>query len=269
MHRAAVAASLLLALTALTAAAQETVLLRVSGQPGQFNRYQSGMDMFMRGGPFAAMASPDTTLPTMRMTTFVTRATTGVSGDTLTVSETIDSARMESPAMPQMSGMFGAMAAGMSGSVTTTQVDTRGRIFSTLISNPNMPAAGAPRGGMSGGARPMFLLPANAVRVGDSWTDSMATPATETDPATNAIATYRLERLEQRGGTRLAVVSVNGNIALATTSGQRNLTMTGEFQLDVTGRRIASVAVTMAGIMAMEQMGDVPVRMVLSQSLIP
>ena len=75
MRRTLYAASLL-TLAATLASAQEPVLLRISGQPGQANHYQTQMETFIRGGPMAGMWSPHTNLPFSRMTMLSTRTMT-------------------------------------------------------------------------------------------------------------------------------------------------------------------------------------------------
>src|SRR5690242_14214451 len=153
MRRTLLAASLL-TLAAATGRAQEPILLRINAQPGQANRYQTVMETFMRGGPMAAMMSPDTNLPYTRMTMLSTRTMTRRSGDTLTFSEVVDSVSMEMPAMPQMAQMMGGAAAMMQGRTTTTKMDGRGRVFSAEMSGgamAGMPGMGGPGGGGPGG----------------------------------------------------------------------------------------------------------------------
>jgi hypothetical protein len=274
MRRSAVLASLVLAAVATTATAQETFLLRLGGQPGQTNRYQGTMETFMRGGPMASMMSSDTTLPMMRITTISTRTMTGTAGDTLIFTDVIDSVAMESPAMPQMAAMMGAAISQLRGQTTTTRMDARGRIFGITINNPN----GDPTGGRGnrmpgmggGGQRTMFNLPAQAVRLGDTWNDSMnVASAGPTDPATNLVASYRLERVDNRGGVGVAVVSINGSMAQVNPQGgQSRFAVTGQFQLDLVNHRLAGITMTMTGVVT-SQMGEIPMRMQMTQSLVP
>jgi len=272
MRRSAVIASLLLVVSSSAAFAQGSLLLRLGGEPGQFNKYQGIMETFIRGGQMASMMSSDTTLPMSRITTFTTRTLLSLDADTLVYSEVIDSLRFESPAMPQMAAMAGAAVSQMQGQTTTTRTNARGRIFSAEVTNPNAMAAGGGGRGMGGGAqRTLFLLPENPVRIGDSWNDSMmVTGASPNEPSTNMVATFRLERVDNRGGIRVAVISINGTMAqVSAQTGPTRLSVSGEFQLDVTNHRLAGVNMTMAGTMNSPQSGEVPIRMQVTQSLMP
>jgi hypothetical protein len=273
MRRSTVLASVLLAVSS-AACAQETVLLRLGGQVGQSSRYRSVMATFMRSPQMAAMMSSDTTLPFMRMTMSMTRVLNARAGDTLTFVEVIDSAAVETPAAPQMSGMMGAVAGQMQGQTTTQRTDSRGRIYSSEVSGGMAAMAGmggGGRGGAGGGGnqRPLYLLPERAVRVGETWTDTMVTPAASPGegPSTFA-ATFRLERVEQHGASRVAVVSLNGTQTMAAQQGPQTFNLTGEFQLDLAGRRLASATLTMRGIVKSRD-GEIPVRMEMTQSLTP
>ena len=273
MRRPAVLASLLLAVSSV-ACAQETVLLRLGGPVGQSNRYRSVMETFMRSPQMASMMSSDTTLPFMRMTMSMTRVLNARAGDTLIFVEVIDSAAMETPAAPQMSGMMGAVAGQLQGQTTTQRTDSRGRVYSSEVSGGMSAMAGrggGGRGGAGGGGnqRPLYLLPERAVRVGETWTDTMVTPASSPSegPSTFA-ATFRLERVEQHGASRVAVVSLNGTQTMAGQQGPQTFNVTGEFQLDLTGHRLAGAAMTMSGIVQSRD-GATPVRIVMTQSLTP
>lgn len=267
----------LLALLGTPLAAQETVQLRLSGQPGQINRYVMTMDMFIRGGPMASMMSTDTTLPMTRITSFATRTLTAVNRDTLTYTEVIDSARFESPAMPQMAQMAGPQAiAAMTGTSTVTKMDPSGQIHdlqvipgpgaAAMMGNRPQGGRGGP-GGMMGnmGNRPMYAFPNRPVRVGESWTSSDTINAEGT--TTMVQSTYRLERVENQGGARIAVVSLSGTMGVTTPAGPLNLTSQGEIQLDLSGSRLSTFTMTTSGVMNNPQMGETPVKMVMNLRL--
>ncbi len=290
MRRSLMIASTLLAVAA-SARGQE-VLLRVGGQPGQSMKYQSQMETFM-GGPMAAMAGGDTTQPFMRRTAFLTRAVTAVSGDTITMTETTDSAHIETPANPQMAMMMQQMAG--SGQVVTTKMNDRGIVYSTDMQmaggqggmgGMNMgggggmgsgrgPGGPGGRGGMMGGGmgrnqRAMFSLPKNPVRVGDTWTDTLVVPAPSPDePTSTMVATYNLKRVDQQGGDRVAVVAMTGTIS--TSGGQggpQQMNMNGEYQLDVTARRLAGMTMQLSGTVQ-TQRGAIPMKMNMTQTPLP
>ena len=271
MRRHLMLATSLLALTT-AAAAQESVLLRVGGQVGQTNRYQTVANTWIQGGPMAGMG--DTSQPMMRLTTITTRTLTAVEGDTLVFTETVDDARSESPAMPQMGAMMGNAANMMRGQVTTTKMDGRARMFSIESSNPNMQGGqgGGPGGrGMMGGMRNQrarYVLPERPIRIGETWSDSTIIPGNGTDGPSSLLASFKLDRVDTRGGTRIAVITVDGNMATSSARGPQRMSVTGQFQLDMTAGRLASLDMTMSGTSNMQGQ-EVPVRMQLTQQLVP
>ena len=270
-----------LALVSTAARAQnaptEPVYLRMGGVAGQSNHYQTTVDVFMRG----PMASSDSTVPSMRSTRFMTRTVNAVSGDTVTFVEVVDSARVETPGMPGMGDRMAGQAAAMRGQTVTTRMDSRARLLSIEVTNPNAPdgsgapAPGGPGGGGAGGTRmpgrnqrPMFVLPEHAVRVGDTWTDSVVIGgAGPTEGPTNYLATYKLERIEQRGNFRVAVVSMAGNMVSNSPNGPQTMLVTGELAYDITGRRLVHMTMNMTGVMPTPR-GDVPMKMIFTHALL-
>lgn len=267
MMKTAAGLAITLGLLPMALQSQE-VRLRLGGNEGQFNRYESIMETWVRGGPMAQMAS-DTSLPMSRMTTWSTRTLTSVSGDTLTFSEVIDSARSENPAMPQMAAMAGQMAAALRGMTTTMHMSPRGKIYGVRVgggapTGPGGPGRGG-RGMMGGGnARATYGFPERAVRAGETWSDSSVVE--ESGVATSTLASYRLERLENRGTTRVAVISMNGTTASRMANGTSNMSITGEIKLDVTNSRLAELRLEMNGTMSSPR-GDTPMKMVMQQRL--
>ena len=244
---------------------QDPVYLRMGGQPGQTNRYQTVVDVFLRG----PMASTDTTMPSMRTSRFSTRTVNAVSGDTVTFVDVVDSARMESPSMPQMSQMMAGQAAAMTGLRVTTKMDARARLLSVEIADHAATPQAGPGGRMPGRhQRPMFVLPERPVRAGDSWTDSVVIAgAGPTEGTTNFLATYTLQRIEQRGNFRVAVISMAGNMVTNSPGGPQTMTVVGEMAYDITGRRLATMTMMMNGIMPTPR-GDVPVKLSFRHELI-
>lgn len=254
-------------------AAQDPVYLRLGGAVGQTNKYQTQVDVFLRG----PMASSDTTVPSMRTVRYSTRTVNAVSGDTVTLVEVVDSARIESPGMPQMAAMMGNQAAAMRGVTTTTRMDSRGRLLSVETGN-TLPGGEAPptadpnaRGMRMPGRnqRAIYVLPERAVRPGDTWTDSVITAgAGPTDGPTNYLATYKLERVEQRGDFRVAVVSMAGNMVTNSPNGPQTMAVVGEMAYDITGRRLVNMTMNMSGVMPTPR-GDMPMKMVFTHALTP
>jgi hypothetical protein len=270
---------LALATTAARAqsAATDPVYLRLGGVPGQSNHYQTTVDVFMRG----PMASSDSTVPAMRSTRFMTRTVDAISGDTITFVEVVDSARVETPGMPGMGDRMAGQAAMMRGQTVTTRMDSRARLLSIEVANANAPdgsgapAPGGPGAGGAGGQRmpgrnqrPMFVLPERAVRAGDTWTDSVVIAgAGPTEGPTNYLATYKLERIEQRGNFRVAVISMAGNMVSNSPNGPQTMTVTGEIAYDITGRRLVHMTMNMTGTMPTPR-GDIPMKMIFTHALV-
>ena len=282
MRRTLYAASLL-TLIAGAARAQEPILLRISGQAGQFNRYQTVMETFIRGGQMAAMMSPDTTLPFSRMRMFSTRTLMSASGDTLNFQEVVDSAAMETPAMPQMAAMMSGAAAQLRGRTTATKMDSRGRVFSTEVTGgmamggpggPGGPGGGpgmggrGGRGGMGGrnNATP-FILPAQAVRPGDTWSDSTTVTGNGADqPTVTVQGNFKLDRVDQHPGSQVAVITWTGTMTTTTPQGPQVMNVVGEIDVDMTAHRLAAMKMTMTGSVQTPQ-GEVPMRIQMTQAL--
>jgi hypothetical protein len=286
MRRIALATTTL-ALIVTAAHAQEPVLLRISGTPGQANHYQTVTETYIMGGPMAAMMGGDTTQPMSRMKMFSTRTLTGTTGDTLNFQEVVDSASIESPAMPQMSAMMSAQVAALRGQTTNTKMDARGRIFSAEVAGasggpmgggpggsggPGGAGAGGGRGrGMMGGGRGRnatpFILPAQPVRPGDTWTDSTTMGGSSPDePTTTMRGNFKLDRMEQRAGNSVAVVTLTGTMTIVGPQGTQNMNVVGEIDIDQTARRLASMNMRMNGTVQSQQ-GEIPMKVHMTQSV--
>ena len=183
--------------------------------------------------------------------------------------------------MPQMAQMAGPQVVSvMTGSSTVSKMDASGQIYS-LEATPGPGGAamgmgpqggrggrGGPGGGMMGGGmgnRPMYAFPSRPVRVGESWTNSDTINVEGI--MTTSVSTYRLERVENQGGARIAIVSMSGTQAVTTPAGPMNLTSAGELQLDLSASRLHNFTMTTSGVMSNPQMGETPVKMVLSMRL--
>ncbi len=260
---AAAVAALGLLLPAAPLSAQ--VLLRINPPEGQVTRYRIVVETYVTGGQMAAMMT-DPSQPMNRMTMYQTRAVTAKSADRVTFRETIDSASMESPAMPQMAQMMGQATAALRGMVTEQVITTRGKIVSSQVvsggpQDMGQMGQGRGRGGPMGNTsnrengRMLVLLPEGPVRVGDSWTDTMTT--TSDAGAMTMIATFRLERME--GST--AVLGFTGSMSSPMgQGGTMSMQMTGELRLDTTNSRMGGYRMEMQGSPPAGPMGDMQMR---------
>lgn len=270
------AAALAIALVAAAPlVSQQPVLLRINASQGQVNRYQTVVETFMQGGPMAAMGG-DPNQPFQRMTMFNTRTLTSIVADTLVYSEVVDSARMESPAMPQAAAFMGNIAQQMRGMTTTTKMDRRARIFDSEVTGGPFGAGGqggqggpggGRRGGMGGGGNSgknmVFVLPADPVRPGDSWSDSLVIEGDPGQPNSTFRATFRFERMEGR----VAVVSLNGSLDMPMQGTVTTMATTGEFRLDLAQSRLGGMTMTISGT-AQTQMGEVPMRILMTMQVL-
>ena len=279
---------LCLTLTSLagTAVAQETVTLRFAPPQGQVTRYLNDMQMWAQN-PMMQMA--DTTLPMMVQRMWMTKTVTAVEGEVRTVQSVTDSVTQEMPAIRAMmeargmGGMAGAMGGGnqfanmMRGMVLTQRIAPNGKVISTETQAPNMSAqmqetVGKQQGGVGRGG---IIFPAGAIRVGDTWSDSQNVVQPQGGPAMggrrggrgggggeamNTVwrMTFRLDRIESRGGMRVAVISMTGTISAAGDAqtgmgGSVSGTITGQLETDVGSSRLLSSVVDVN--MTMGQMG--------------
>ncbi len=195
--------AVLLLLLATPAAAQE-VLLRIKPPAGQVSRYQMTMqsDMDIAGGMSVSL----------QQGIFMTQRVTGVEGDEHTVVVTIDSARVTGPeGMPTQ-----MMADRMRGLTVTMRMNGRGQVLSSTFSDSTVQAA---LQGMAGQMSPttpgQVFFPERPVAPGAIWTDSGTTTMDNPQGAMTMTRrlTYKLERLEARGGARHAIISVTGTIS--------------------------------------------------------
>lgn len=273
MVRRPVVTAVLICVVAAPLTAQQPVLLRLNARKGQVNHYQAVVETYMQGGPMASM-STDTTQPFQRTTLFQTRTCTDIVADTLVFTEVIDSARIEMPAMPQAAQFAGAMAARLSGMTTTTKMDRRARVYDSEVAGGPAAMAGGQRGGAGGGRRGMggggssgrnmvYILPANPVRPGDSWSDSMVIRS-DSGQASTFRATFRLERVERQ----VATISMTGSVDMPVQGTTATMNTTGQLQLDLERGRLGGMQMTMVGEMP-TQMGNVPMRMVMTTQVQP
>jgi hypothetical protein len=254
----------------------EAVLLRLHGRVGQSRQIRVAMEGFVHFGP-GEPPSGDSARPTMRAIQFATESVTAVSGDTMTVVLVTDSSRMEMPGLPVPGAMLDSLDS--RGLTITTRMDGRGRVISIETrGSARLEARMAPLRRMLPGvdtsgetSRGTFTrLPDRPVRVGETWADTSSVPRALGGPGGAVVATFRLERIEIRGGHRLAVISsdvVTPPMALETPMRMSSgpLHTVGETQFDLDAGWIVRRSTTMTGSTHTE-MGDVSMRMVMRQT---
>jgi hypothetical protein len=259
-------------LTAAPLSAQE-VLLRLRPPQGQVTPYVMTMEMWMKGGPMAQMTT-DTVSPFMRMTAWMTNSVTAAAPEEFTMSQAMDSVRVETPAMPAMAPMMGQMGDMMTGTKTITRSTSRGQVKTMEVElSPAMldmiKASGQSPSAMGGvnnnPLQQFYLLPERPVRVGASWRDSMTVAMDSAGMAGGTMtyaATFTLRRMEGQ----VAVIGIDGRVVIAggPLPAPTTMTITGDTRLDLTSSRMTSTAVDMSGTVPAGPMGEVPMKMHLT-----
>jgi hypothetical protein len=270
------------ALVATSPLAAQGVLLRMAPPQGQVTQYVMVMETFVLGGPMAQLAA-DSNAPFMRMTAHQTSTVTVRADEEFTLRQVIDSAHMEFPAMPQMAEMMGQLGDLMRGTTALTRMTTRGRVLATEVTpSPglkemmaNQAAGGSAPGGTgmgfgggSGGASTptFFLLPADPVRVGQTWRDSM-TIALDSAGVPGATATFKgtFTLLHVEGA--IAQIGLDGIYGMSggELPGPISFTLAGDTRLDVAAGRQVAVTMDMKGSVP-TPMGDMPMKMHLTMT---
>jgi len=235
----------LLALAATPALAQAPVLLRLGGPTGRPVQTRIVVSTYISGAPLG-LSPADTTLPTTRFTIIATRTLERVSGDTLSFSASIDSAHAESPASPQLDAMLASALVGATGR-TTYQLDSRGGLLSADTAAPgtSQGAIGARR--LVGASAPStggFLLPPDAVRIGQTWVDSSPPGPTTSASAIASRRRFRLERIEPGGDSGIAVISMEATLTAQLPSGMTDVPSAGIARFDIAAHRLRALAIT-------------------------
>jgi len=261
------------------AAASEAVLLRLHRQPGEARRFQLVVDNYVHLGP-GEPPSGDSARPMMRMTQFVTESVTAVSGDTFTVAQIADSSRVTMPGMPASVAAWDSLRP--RGLLTTVRMDVRGRVVAVQMDRAVLAEGrmamlrtllpGADSSGASNcGA--MTRFPELPVRIGEAWADTMACPPALRGCKGSVVTTMRLERVEDDGGRRVAVISTRAEMPSMTITEPMEMStgpmrFVGEDRLDLDAGWIVQRTMTMTGT-AHTQIGDVSTRLETKQTPVP
>jgi len=211
------------------------------------------------------------------MIRFVTESVTAVSGDTMTVALITDSGRTEMPGLHLPGAGLDSLSP--RGVTLTTTVDGRGRVISIQMQAPArferqmatirmmLPGSDTSRDAAPG---TFARLPDHLVLVGETWADTSSLPRAVRSSGRSVVTTFRLERIESRGGRRLAVISSDmATPPMTLEEPMRVSTGPGhtvsEFQLDLDAGWIMRRSTTRTG-SAHTTMGDLSMRMVSSQT---
>lgn len=235
---------------------------------GQSQHFLTVVEVWLTAAP------ADSLPPAFRLIQFTARTGSQEDGG-LVLTDVTDSSRVETPSstgaqLPPPADMLRNLR-------TLTRLDDRGRSVSTRIQYAPQPTAEGQF--MLRAVQPLAVagirlsiigLPEQPVRPGDSWTDSLrfdlaaegATPGALVTGGGAGSGSYRLERIEARGTSRVAIVTAVGEVRAAGATAP--IAATARMELDVdTGLLVRSDA-ELAGPMT-TRMGTMPVRVRLSQ----
>jgi hypothetical protein len=274
-------ALLALGLATSAAQAQEPILLRRLAT-GALTHYRTEMDTWMRT---ALLASADTTLPTVHVTMFTTGSVVSADSGMLVTAIGIDSSRIEMPGVRAFAPQLMPSGDYLRGLRTVTRSDSLGRTLATRVTEApplpgNLPALirGVQSLALTSIRLTMFTLPQERVLPGDTWTDSLSYTLTADQAVApslvagggRSVASFRLERVESRGGSQVAVIASTADIkAAAETPGASAtllITATAQFDFDVTAGLLVSARMDFSGPLA-TRMGIIPTRVHLTQRM--
>jgi Family of unknown function (DUF6263) len=263
VRSAALLAVLLAAVPAAPAAAQQAVLLRYAPPVGQVTHYRSVTQTWMQ---IPGMPS-DTSRPTMTRTMYQTRTVTAVDAGARVVTTVTDSSVQD---LGPMAGMLpaGDMFKGMT---MTQHVDPLGVVRSFDVTAPPGADPRFTQAMRTRAAERAFAFPAQAVHPGETWT-SADTMDAGPEGGNRAILTftYKLERVDRQGGSRLATISISGAVsANAGAPGAMEGRMSGTLVLDLTSGRITHSTSAMTAQVQSPDGGTMPMRTVSTTDVLP
>lgn len=262
--------------SAAAAAAQEPVQLRFSTRVNQSVRYKTDVDAWVRS---PLLPAGDTALPTAHITMYSIR-TIGLP-DSAGRIEFIDRTDSSSYDMPAVRAYAPTMATGgdlLRGMRSSTTMDRSGSgLVTRVLETPNMPqdlpvlVKGIQGLAVTSIRMSMFSLPSAPIRVGDTWNDSLryeqttATGLQQTllSAGGRGYATYRLERVENRAGTRVAVISAIATVVAGAEepgqSASMQVSATAQMDFDIDAGVLIRSQMDLSGPMS-TRIGLIPVR---------
>jgi len=255
---------LLATVAAAPVAAQNSVLLRMAPDVGMVSEYHMNMEMFMEGGPLPFPPGQ----PLMVQNMFTTQTVVALEEENRVVEVTVDSIRMEMPAMPgilppmdQLAGMRQRMV-----------LSPTGEIVSMEVEGANIPPElremmeGLNQG--PGGMSPSF--PDRAVTVGDSWdaTSEMEMSAMPGQALSMTVSmTYTVDEIRAVDGAQHVVLSIAGVMESDGAAVELDGEVTGTLEFNATSSQLVSQSMEI--IMNMAALGQpMTMRMKMQMDLI-
>jgi len=238
--------------TANVHAQQQPVTLRVSARQGQTARFRTDVETWL---------GADTSRPATHLTLYQTRTVMTVRNDTSVVRDVVDSAEASAPGMPSTNVMALANAAmAMRGVTTLSAIDGRARLLDFAAGTQQTAALAPPVQAvvpMGGLLRVIFALPAQPVRPGESWTETLTGGGA--DGSLTMSGTYTLESTMRQGGHSIAVINIMGQVGGGGPGGALAARVSGRIEYDMDDSQPARVVVDMVGNLASVD-GSVPIR---------
>jgi hypothetical protein len=266
---------MLLGCAASAAAAQEPLQLRISPAVGQILHYRTDVDAWLNT---QLLPQGDPALPTFRIALYTNRTATHPDSGMIIFTDVTDSSRFEMPRIRDVQPQLAPAGDYMRGMRTETLVDRRGRSVSTrVLTAPAMPQdlpvliRGMQSLALTGQRLSTFSFPAFPIRPGDTWTDSVRydlgadqsiAPALVTGGGAG-LATFRFERIEQRGAVQVAVLTAAGRVSAGAQDVALSSTLivsaSAQMDVDVATGLVLRSQMDMQGPMA-TRLGTIPVR---------
>ncbi len=195
------------------ACSQESVLLRLAPETGLVSRYVTEVEARFEGESLPGVA-PGEPVATGRI--WVTQTVTEAAGETRAYEIVIDSAGFDTPSMPGMAETLPDLR----GIRQTLRMSTRGEVLEMSVQGQDLPPGFEETmsqvGGVAGAAS--LQLPEGPIGVGESWTarHSVDVSGAPIGGLTMELeVTYRLDRVEDRGESRLAFLTAEGPMTLS------------------------------------------------------
>ena len=250
-------ALLALTVSASAASAQAPVTLRVRLQQGQTLRYKTEIETWIG----VRNAAVDTTQPARVLTLFTTRTVAAVSGDTAIIRDQVDSAWVRTPGIRGVDTMAIRRAAdAMRGVVTLSAVDGRGRLLDyaagTTRTDSVDPALQAVLP-MAGLLRVVFVLPADPVSPGASWSERVASG--DAMGSVSMTARYTLDRTARTDGRDIATISAAGEMGGGGLGNAMSARFDGTLDYDMGDSQPTRFVIMVQGTMA-GRGGDLPMK---------
>jgi hypothetical protein len=238
--------------TATAFAQQQPVTLRVSLREGQTARFRTDVQTWL---------GADTTRPATALTLYLTRTVMAVRHDTAIIRDVVDSAEASAPGVPNANAMALANAAlSMRGVTTLSAIDGRARLLDYAAGTQQAASLAPPVQAvvpMAGLLRAIFALPAQAVRPGESWTETLT--GGEADGSVTMAGTYTLERTMQQAGHTIAVITAAGQLGGGGPGGALAARFTGRLEYDLSDSQPARFVIDLQGNLASVD-GSLPIR---------